>query len=55
MRKMITLLGCIAMYALHAQVTIDNLLSVPFPTELHSSRDGKHIAWVFNDKGVRNV
>ncbi len=40
---------------LNAQVTIENLLSVPFPTELRSSQDGKHIAWVFNDKGVRNL
>jgi dipeptidyl aminopeptidase/acylaminoacyl peptidase len=38
-----------------AQVTIENLLSVPFPTDLKSSADGKHIAWVFNDKGVRNL
>ena len=40
---------------LNAQVTIENLLSVPFPTELKSSADGKHIAWAFNDKGVRNL
>ena len=38
-----------------SQITIENLLSVPFPTELKSSKDGKHIAWVFNDKGVRNL
>ena len=38
-----------------SQVTIENLLSVPFPTELNSSANGKHIAWVFNDKGVRNL
>lgn len=30
-------------------------MSVPFPTELQSSTDGKHIAWVFNDKGIRNI
>lgn len=40
---------------LSAQVTIENLLSVPFPTDLKSSADGKHIAWVFNDQGVRNL
>lgn len=40
---------------LTAQVTIESLLSVPFPTELKSSVDGKHTAWVFNDKGVRNL
>ncbi len=37
------------------QVTIENLLSVPFPTDLKSSEGGQHIAWVFNDKGVRNL
>ncbi|MEP6595846.1 MAG: prolyl oligopeptidase family serine peptidase [Ginsengibacter sp.] len=40
---------------LNAQVTIENLLSVPFPTDLKSSADGKHIAWIFNEKGVRNL
>ncbi|MEP6951586.1 MAG: prolyl oligopeptidase family serine peptidase [Ginsengibacter sp.] len=40
---------------LSAQVTIENFLSVPFPTELKSSADGKHIAWVFNDQGIRNL
>ena len=40
---------------LSAQITIENLLSVPFPTELKSSEDGKHIACVFNDKGARNL
>lgn len=45
----------LAPYQLAAQVTIENLLSVPFPTELTSSADGKKLAWVFNDKGVRNV
>jgi dipeptidyl aminopeptidase/acylaminoacyl peptidase len=35
--------------------TISDYLSVPFPTELKSSTDGKKIAWVFNDKGSRNI
>lgn len=38
-----------------AQVTIDNLLNVPFPTGLIASADGKRIAWVFNDEGKRNI
>ena len=38
-----------------AQVTIENLLNVPFPTSLVASKDGKQIAWVFNDQGVRNI
>jgi dipeptidyl aminopeptidase/acylaminoacyl peptidase len=35
--------------------TIENYLSAPFPTELTASIDGKTIAWVFNDKGSRNI
>ncbi|MBX9784151.1 MAG: DPP IV N-terminal domain-containing protein [Chitinophagaceae bacterium] len=38
-----------------SQVTIDNLLSPSFPTGLVSSANGKSIAWVFNNKGSRNV
>jgi dipeptidyl aminopeptidase/acylaminoacyl peptidase len=34
---------------------IENYLSAPFPTELTASVDGKNIAWVFNDKGSRNI
>ena len=35
--------------------TIENYLSAPFPTGLKSSMDGKAIAWLFNDKGSRNI
>ena len=35
--------------------TIESLLSPPFPTDLIASKDGKSIAWVFNDKGSRNI
>src|SRR5438034_8670774 len=38
-----------------AQPGIDSYLSVPFPTELTGSKDGKILAWVFNDKGSRNI
>jgi len=38
-----------------AQVTIEKLLSAPFPSDLEASPDGKYITWVFNNKGVRNV
>lgn len=38
-----------------AQTTISNLLSPAFPTELKSSADGNTLAWVFNDKGSRNI
>jgi dipeptidyl aminopeptidase/acylaminoacyl peptidase len=38
-----------------AQTTIDNLLSPAFPTDLKSSADGNTLAWVFNNKGSRNI
>ncbi|MFM9911308.1 MAG: hypothetical protein ACKVOW_18360, partial [Chitinophagaceae bacterium] len=38
-----------------SQPTIDNLLSPAFPTNLVASSDGQTIAWVFNNKGSRNI
>jgi dipeptidyl aminopeptidase/acylaminoacyl peptidase len=35
--------------------SISEYLSAPFPTGLVASPDGQSIAWVFNDKGERNV
>jgi dipeptidyl aminopeptidase/acylaminoacyl peptidase len=35
--------------------TISGLLSAPFPTELTAAPVGGTVAWVFNDRGVRNV
>lgn len=35
--------------------SIETYLSSPFPTNLVNSKDGKSIAWVFNDKGSRNI
>jgi dipeptidyl aminopeptidase/acylaminoacyl peptidase len=36
-------------------VTIPDLLSAPFPSSLTASPSGDSVAWVFNDRGVRNV
>ena len=38
-----------------AQFSIEQILSAPFPTELTASPDGQTLAWVFNDRGARNV
>jgi dipeptidyl aminopeptidase/acylaminoacyl peptidase len=35
--------------------TIESLLSAPFPSELTASADGKTLAWVFNNRGSRNI
>ncbi len=43
------------LFSAWAQVSIENLLNVPFPTGLTGSKDGKRIAWVFNDQGMRNI
>ncbi len=53
MRILITLL-LIPTYSF-AQTTIQNLLSPAFPTNLTTSADGSTIAWVFNNKGSRNI
>jgi dipeptidyl aminopeptidase/acylaminoacyl peptidase len=36
-------------------VTIADLLSAPFPTSLTAAPSGGAVAWVFNDRGARNV
>ncbi|MEO6290190.1 MAG: hypothetical protein ABIO76_09730, partial [Ginsengibacter sp.] len=54
MRKLLLLLPLFAVKVCSAQ-TIENYLSAPFPTNLVASSDGKTIAWIFNDKGSRNI
>jgi dipeptidyl aminopeptidase/acylaminoacyl peptidase len=54
MKKLLLLLFLWANHSF-AQTTIDNLLSPAFPTELKSSADGNMLAWVFNNKGERNI
>jgi dipeptidyl aminopeptidase/acylaminoacyl peptidase len=53
----VNLIAIIFLVALRstAQTTIGNLLSPAFPTSLVSSADGSTIAWVFNNKGSRNI
>jgi dipeptidyl aminopeptidase/acylaminoacyl peptidase len=36
-------------------ITIPDLLSAPFPSSLSASPAGGAVAWVFNDRGVRNI
>jgi dipeptidyl aminopeptidase/acylaminoacyl peptidase len=36
-------------------VTLEALLSAPFPSEIVAAPEGGHVAWVLNDKGSRNV
>ena len=53
MRKLL-LLVLLAENICSAQ-NIENYLAPPFPTNLIASADGRSIAWVFNDKGSRNI
>jgi len=36
-------------------VTIENLLSAPYPMNLVSANNADRIAWVFNEQGARNI
>ncbi|MDQ3683486.1 MAG: hypothetical protein M3352_10520 [Bacteroidota bacterium] len=54
MKKLLLFPILFIVIAVHAQ-TISNYLSPPYPTNLTSSKSGSTIAWVFNDKGSRNV
>ena len=37
------------------QVTLEGLLSAPFPSEIAAAPAGGHVAWVQNARGSRNV
>src|SRR5688500_17329503 len=49
--------AAVSVVSLRAQqaVTLDALLSAPFPSEIVAAPTGGHVAWVLNDKGSRNV
>jgi dipeptidyl aminopeptidase/acylaminoacyl peptidase len=38
-----------------AQVTLEGLLSAPFPSEIVAAPAGGHVAWIQNTRGSRNV
>ncbi|MDE3263098.1 MAG: S9 family peptidase, partial [Acidobacteriota bacterium] len=38
-----------------AQFTLEQVFSAPFPTSLTASSDGSRVAWVFDERGARNV
>ena len=41
--------------SLQSQFTLDQVLGAPYTESLQGSKDGKHLAWVVNEKGVRNI
>jgi dipeptidyl aminopeptidase/acylaminoacyl peptidase len=36
-------------------ITLEQLMSVPFPSELTADSSGTKLAWVFNSRGARNI
>jgi dipeptidyl aminopeptidase/acylaminoacyl peptidase len=38
-----------------APITVDGLLSAPFPSDLTAAPTGGAVAWIENDRGVRNI
>lgn len=54
---MLALLGLLALPAAaqQASVTIEGLMSAPFPEQLTAAPVGGAVAWVRNDEGVRNI
>ncbi|MFP5285325.1 MAG: S9 family peptidase [Thermoanaerobaculia bacterium] len=56
MRPLSSLLAVLALCALPATgQTLEAILSAPFPSEILASPAGGRLAWVQNDRGIRNV
>ena len=55
MRRLLWLASVAVAFAQDGRVTIEQLMSAPFPSELTASPAGGHFAWVQNAAGVRNV
>src|SRR5207249_230942 len=50
------LLGCMLAAALENQsFTLEQVMSSPFPSELTFAKHNGRVAWVFNQRGERNV
>ena len=45
---------CASARAQH-RLTLEQVMSSPFPTELTAAPAGGKVAWVFNDRGARNI
>ena len=56
--RRIAILFCLVVLgatAAEAQFTLEQVFSAPFPTSLTASPDGSRVAWVFDERGARNV
>src|SRR5262249_44229418 len=55
MKGLIAVLCLPALFASPKPFTLEQVMSAPFPSELTSTPDGKHLAWILNERGARNV
>ncbi len=56
MKRLVLVAGMLVAAPCHAQpVTLEALLSAPFPSEIVAAPAGGHVAWVQNARGSRNV
>jgi dipeptidyl aminopeptidase/acylaminoacyl peptidase len=55
MRIFTSFLLILSSLVLNGQISIEEMMSSPFPTSLISSDSDEKIAWVFNEEGRRNI
>ena len=46
---------CLAVSAVAQSFSLTQILGYPYPTELTASANAARLAWVFNERGVRNI
>src|SRR5713101_7773418 len=44
-----------ATFAATKPFTLEQVMAAPFPSELTATPDGKHVAWILNERGSRNI
>lgn len=55
MKNFVLLISLVLLFLPGFSQQVGDYLAAPFPTYLTASPDGKDLAWVFNDKGERNI
>jgi dipeptidyl aminopeptidase/acylaminoacyl peptidase len=55
MKRLVVALLLPAAFAAPKPFTLEQVMSAPFPAELTATPDGKHVAWILNERGVRNI
>jgi dipeptidyl aminopeptidase/acylaminoacyl peptidase len=55
MKKLLLAVLAVASTAAAASFTLEQVLSAPFPSELTAAPGGAKVAWLLNERGVRNI